>query len=56
MTDPDDYEPRCQYVSPSPWGAAQCVLPAGHEDEGERHAFSPSEAIRDRKEPDPEDR
>lgn len=33
-------EPRCQYVSPTPWGAAQCALPAGHDD---RHAYSPSE-------------
>jgi hypothetical protein len=34
-------EPRCQHVSPSPWGAAQCVLPDGHD---EHHAYSPSEA------------
>lgn len=31
---------RCQHLSPSPWGTAQCVLPLDHE---ERHAYSPSE-------------
>jgi len=35
-------EARCQHVSPSPWGLAQCALPLDHE---ERHAHSPSEAI-----------
>lgn len=39
---PTDSVPRCQHVSPSPWGPAQCVLPDGHDD---RHAYSPSEAI-----------
>lgn len=37
-----DVVPRCQYVTPTPWGLAQCVLPEGHE---ERHAYSPSEAL-----------
>lgn len=32
--------PRCRFVSLTPWGSSQCVLPDGHE---ERHAFSPSE-------------
>jgi hypothetical protein len=45
------FRDRCRYISPSPWGPAQCVLPRGHEERGEPHAFSPSEAIRDRKEP-----
>ena len=34
--------PRCQYVSPSAWGATQCALPDGHDD---RHAYEPSEAL-----------
>lgn len=38
-----DEEPRCQHVSPTPWGYAQCALPLDHED----HAYSPSEAIED---------
>lgn len=38
----NEMQPRCQFVSASPWGPAQCVLPEGHQ---KRHAFSPSEAI-----------
>jgi hypothetical protein len=33
--------PRCQHVSGSPWGPAQCALPEGH---SHRHAYSPSES------------
>jgi len=36
-------EPRCQHVSPSPWGPTQCALPLDHEG---RHAYSPSESIK----------
>jgi len=32
--------PRCQHVSPSPWGSTQCALPDGHDG---RHAYSSSE-------------
>ena len=33
--------PRCQHVSPSPWGPTQCCLPLDHDD---RHAYDPSES------------
>lgn len=43
-----DAEPRCQHVSPTPWGPmppwgpTQCALAAGHDG---RHAYSPSETL-----------
>lgn len=40
--DDEETEPRCQHVSPSPWGPTQCALAAGHD---ERHAYSPSETL-----------
>jgi len=43
-TDPAGDTPRCQHVSPSPWGPTQCALPADHDG---RHAYSPSESISD---------
>jgi hypothetical protein len=48
MTDAEPDVPRCRYFSLTPWGRSQCALPAYH---AGHHAFSPSEAIRDRKEP-----
>lgn len=44
MSEPSDADEvaRCQYVTPTPWGLAQCALPEGHT---ERHAYSPSEAL-----------
>lgn len=35
-----EYVPRCQHVSPTPWGPSQCALPDGHDG---RHAYSPAE-------------
>ena len=42
MTENDENVPRCQHVSPTPWGASQCALPDGHDDP---HAYDPKEAL-----------
>ena len=42
MTENDASVPRCQHVSPTPWGPSQCALPDGHDG---RHAYDPQEAL-----------